>query len=251
MIFNYEKLLNIPTIYEASIYTIALKKIFDYISFIDIDIQKSIPHKQTTFNLAFNEERLEFLGDGFLQSVITELIFETFPNATHGSLSSLRSRLVRNSTLALIVQKMNLVESILLHLNLNPEEYRPITLKNAADSFESIIGASFIDRGYQETRSWIRKIYANYDLITLFLDEDNFLDILQIYTKSSLPTFNYKNENQTISISTMFRDKYYETSNKLKQKAKQELVKKIVMDLIDDKLIPRNILVLRGCGKHS
>ena len=126
-------------------------------------------------NLTFNEERLEFLGDGLLQSVVTELIFETFPNDAHGSLSSLRSRLVRNSTLAQIVKKMGLVESILKcykmdnNSNFNFNEFRPLTMKNAADTFEAVIGASLIDRGYEETRAWIREIYAKYNLIRIHL----------------------------------------------------------------------------------
>lgn len=266
MKINYEQLLNIPVIFEPNLYKKALKKIFDYCCTITRNQKPSgeySPNKPPIIqgiNLTFNEERLEFLGDGLLQSVVTELIFETFPNDAHGSLSSLRSRLVRNSTLAQIVKKMGLVNSILeCHVKDNENNndgvdvnaVRPLTMKNAADTFEALIGASLIDRGYEETRTWIRSIYAKYDLIQQYLNEDNFLDILQMYTKSSLPKFIYTVDNQMVTISTVFQNKYYESKNKLKQKAKQEVVGKIVQDLISQKLIPENILVLRGCGQKN
>ena len=247
MQINYERLLNISNIWESNLYDFALKKIFDYCSSL---MKNEKPSEKKLFdnkipmgiNLTFNEERLEFLGDGLLQSVVTELIFETFPNDAHGSLSSLRSRLVRNSTLAQIVKKMGLVESVLKHYkksyeNITSNETRPLTMKNAADTFEALIGASLIDRGYEETRAWIRQIYARYNLIQQYLNEDNMLDILQMYTKSSLPKFNYTVENQIVTISTVFQDKYYES--------------KIVQDLIKQKLIPENILALRGCGQKK
>lgn len=258
---NYEKLLNISTIWETNLYDFALKKIFDSCDPCPLTKNEkqsaiavnSLPNKPG-ISMTFNEERLEFLGDGLLQSVVTELIFETFPNDAHGSLSSLRSRLVRNSTLAQIVKKMGLVESVLKNYkidNNNKNEFRPLTMKNAADTFEAIIGASLIDRGYEETRAWIRQIYAKYNLIQQYLNEDNMLDILQMYTKSSLPKFNYTVDNQIVTISTTFQNKFYESKNKLKQKAKQDVVGKIVQDLITQKLIPENILALRGCGQKK
>ena len=268
MKINYEQLLNISNIFEPNLYEKALKKIFDYCCTITRNQKPSggefLPNKYITptpkgIDLTFNEERLEFLGDGLLQSVVTELIFETFPHDAHGSLSSLRSRLVRNSTLAQVVKKMGLVNSILKYYKKVDDddnddmnnEFRPLTMKNAADTLEALIGASFIDRGYEETRAWIRTIYAKYNLIQQYLNEDNFLDILQMYTKSSLPKFNYTVDNQIVTISTMFQNKYYESKNKLKQKAKQEVVGKIVQDLIRQKLIPENILALRGCGQKK
>ena len=155
--------------------------------------------------------------------------------------------------MAQIVKKMGLVESILKCYNFNVDLTvgHPLTLKNAADTFEALIGASFIDRGYAETRAWIRGIYAKYNLIQQYLNEDNFLDILQMYTKSSLPKFHYIIENQLVTISTVFQQRYYQSKNKLKQKAKQDVVEKIVKDLIYQKLIPENILELRGCGQKN
>ena len=251
---NFELLLNIPIIYEKTLYSFALKKIFDFCSLNKTEkfTGKFLQSTTTTpfgINQTFSDERLEFLGDGLLQSVVTELIFESFPNEEHGALSSLRSRLVRNSTLAQIVKKMGIVQKIMKHYNVSDD--RLISLKNAADTFEALIGASFIDRGYEETRTWIRDIYAKHNVIQQHLNEDNYLDILQIYTKSCLPRFKYDIDNQIVTISTTFQGKYYESKNRLKQRAKQDVVEKIVRDLIDQKLLPANILQLRGvCGGY-
>lgn len=250
---NFEELLEIPIIYEAGLYKLALKKIFDFciLNKTENTTGKILQQQPNGVSMTFNDERLEFLGDSLLQSIITELIFETFPNEEHGSLSSLRSRLVRNSTLAQLVNKMGFVQKIMKYFNVSID--RIISLKNAADSFEALIGASLIDRGYADTREWIRGIYAKFNVIQQHLNEDNYLDILQIYTKSSLPRFKYDsdNHNQLITISTVFQEKYYESKNRLKQKAKQDVVEKIVKDLISQKLLPENILQLRGCGQKD
>ena len=81
MRINYEKLLGISNIYEANLYDFAMKKIFDYCCSLKINEKPTavLPNKIVEgISLTFNEERLEFLGDGLLQSVVTELIFETF-----------------------------------------------------------------------------------------------------------------------------------------------------------------------------
>ena len=74
---NYEKLLNISTIWESNLYDFALKKIFDYCSSL---MKNEKPSEKNLYgnknpmgiSLTFNEERLEFLGDGLWQSVVTE-----------------------------------------------------------------------------------------------------------------------------------------------------------------------------------
>ena len=201
------KILRIDQIYEQNLYTFALKKILDHIHLQNVRPENSkqqlddvIPNKESGLTFIFNNERLEFLGDGLLQSLITEMIFHMFPQEPHGSLSSLRSRLVRNSSLAQIIEKMNIVASIAALHGIDFQQLRPISVKNAADTFEALIGASFIDRGYEPTRLWVREIYKRFNIVEQYLQEDNYLDILQIYTSSSLPPFHYKVENQMVCI---------------------------------------------------
>ena len=74
-----------------------LEVLIDY-SFFDQELIKTaIQHK--SFNKNINNERLEFLGDAILNSVISDYLFEHFPNHQEGILTRARASLVNGSTL--------------------------------------------------------------------------------------------------------------------------------------------------------
>lgn len=106
-------------------------------------------------------ERLEFLGDSVLNCVVAQALFERFAEIQEGDLSRLRANLVRKETLADIAQNLNLGE----HLRLGEGELksggwrRPSIL---ADSLEALIGAIFLDGGFEQAREAILRLYDPY-----------------------------------------------------------------------------------------
>ncbi|MDT8408169.1 MAG: ribonuclease III [Wenzhouxiangellaceae bacterium] len=101
-----------------------------------------------------HNERLEFLGDSVLNVVISELLFHLRPTAPEGDLSRLRSRLVRDRTLAQIAREINLGE----HVRLGPGELKSggfLRESILADALEAIIGAAFLDRGFDAARQLV------------------------------------------------------------------------------------------------
>ncbi len=108
---------------------------------------------------ALNNERLEFLGDSVLNCVIAALLYERFPAAPEGDLSRLRAYLVREGTLSGIASTLALGN----HLRLGEGELksgggqRPSML---ADAMEAIIGAVFIDAGFDVARNMVTRLYA-------------------------------------------------------------------------------------------
>ena len=104
-------------------------------------------------------ERLEFLGDSLLSMVIAEELFERRPHAAEGDLSRLRSRLVRDVTLARLASELHLGD----HLRLGAGELKSggfLRESILADVFEAIIGAIYLDGGFVEARRVIRELFA-------------------------------------------------------------------------------------------
>jgi len=103
-------------------------------------------------------ERLEFLGDGLLNCVVAELLYRRRPHAPEGDLSRLRSRLVRDSTLAEIAAELDLGD----HLLLGPGELRSGGHQREsilADVLESLVGAIFLDGGFDAARSVVLQLF--------------------------------------------------------------------------------------------
>ena len=104
-------------------------------------------------------ERLEFLGDSLLNLVIAEQLYIMRPHAPEGDLSRLRSRLVRDVTLADVARELNLGD----HLHLGAGELKSggfLRGSILADVFEAIVGAIFIDGGFDEARRVVCEIFA-------------------------------------------------------------------------------------------
>lgn len=106
-----------------------------------------------------NYERLEFLGDSLLNFVAAELLFERRPYATEGDLSRLRSRLVRDVTLAELAVERRLGD----HLRLGQGEMRSggfLRESILADVVEAIIGAIYLDGGFDEARRVVHQLLS-------------------------------------------------------------------------------------------
>jgi ribonuclease-3 len=109
---------------------------------------------------AVNYERLEYLGDGFLNFTIAAEVFHYYPQEDEGALSRLRASLVRQSTLAAIARELKLGD----YLNLGIGELRSGGFKRdsiLSDVVESIIGAVFLDAGYERARQLVLRLYGD------------------------------------------------------------------------------------------
>lgn len=106
-----------------------------------------------------NNERLEFLGDGVLNCVIADYLYRAHPQAREGELSRLRARLVRRESLAAIAARIGLGEQLIL----GPGELRSGGFRRGsilADAFEALIGAIYLDGGFDAARAAIEHVMA-------------------------------------------------------------------------------------------
>ncbi len=104
-----------------------------------------------------SNERLEFLGDSIISFVVSHYLFEKYPDFDEGKLTNLRSLLVNTKNLAAIASELKFGK--LLKLSKGEEESKgrenPSLL---ADSFESFIGALFLDQGVQKVSTFLNKV---------------------------------------------------------------------------------------------
>lgn len=109
---------------------------------------------------ARNNERLEFLGDGIVNMLVAELLYERFPHAAEGELTRWRARLVSEPALAAIARELELGEQ----LRLGPGELKSGGFRRdsiLADAFEALIAAVYLDGGWDVCRRTVRSLFES------------------------------------------------------------------------------------------
>lgn len=121
-----------------------------------------------------SNERLEFLGDAVLGSVIAELLFKLYPYKDEGFLTEMRSKIVSRSNLNQLSRKLGFEK--LIQYDSRMISYPSKQGSLLGDAFEALIGAVYLDKGYQFTREFLltRIIKPHVDIHTLENTESNF-----------------------------------------------------------------------------
>lgn len=139
------------------------------------------PHDETLYDLAFTHssfnadnkshhhdyERLEFLGDSIISTVVATLAFNERKELNQGDLSKLRSALVKSSSLANYARKYELIKYIQFGNSYVENDRNQDGLLE--DVFEAFMGAIYLDQGFKFTFSIIKKIF-NKDIINYSTD---------------------------------------------------------------------------------
>lgn len=107
-----------------------------------------------------NNEKLEFLGDSVLNFVVTADIFNLYNGLAEGDLAKLRSNLVNADVLAAVAQRIGLGDCILLGRGAERTGGRERT-SILSDTFEAIVGAIYIDRGFKVAREFILNSFGD------------------------------------------------------------------------------------------
>jgi ribonuclease-3 len=105
-----------------------------------------------------SNERLEFLGDSILSFWVSKNLYTLHPNLPEGTLTNMRTRLVRTETLAEIAKKLNLGENLLLSRG----EERGGGRENVAllaNTLEALIGAIYLDGGLTRIDGFLKKTF--------------------------------------------------------------------------------------------
>ncbi|MFN8339108.1 MAG: ribonuclease III [Saprospiraceae bacterium] len=114
-------------------------------------------------------ERLEYLGDAILSTIVAEYLFKKYPNKDEGFLTKMRSKIVKRQTLNEIADNMGL--DVIL------SEYSMGKMSNSmlGNALEALVGAIYIEFGYEKTKNYvIKNILMKYlDINDLETKDDN------------------------------------------------------------------------------
>ncbi|HET6565219.1 MAG TPA: ribonuclease III [Xanthomonadales bacterium] len=105
-----------------------------------------------------NNERLEFLGDSILSMVVSQRLYERFPETDEGGLSRMRARIVRGKTLAEVAARLGLGK----HIRLGQGEMKSGGIRRSsilADTLEALLGAILLDGGYTACQAVIANLF--------------------------------------------------------------------------------------------
>lgn len=123
-------------------------------------LERALTHRSFSSD---HNERLEFLGDSVLSLAVSGLLFEKLGQLPEGDLSRVRANLVKQDTLFQIATGLNL--SICLRLGDGEKRSgghkRPSIL---ADALEAVIGAVYLDGGFEPANALVRRLYAGIEL---------------------------------------------------------------------------------------
>ena len=115
-------------------------------------LQEALTHKSAGTP---NYERLEFLGDAVLELVVTEQIYQLHPTLDEGAMTRMRVALVRRESLAEVAKRLQLGR----YLQFGQGERKSGGMHRAsilADSFEALVGAVYLDGGFEVAREVIK-----------------------------------------------------------------------------------------------
>jgi ribonuclease-3 len=145
----------------------------------------SVAHEQG--RLVQHNQRLEFLGDAVLGVVLTQELYEKFPDVSEGPLTKARAQMINRRTLAEQARQMALQD----HLILSRGEEANLGRSRAsalADAFEAVIGAVFLDGGFEEARGFVlRSFHRAFGELTAIPTLDNPKGELQEILQAKSP----------------------------------------------------------------
>ncbi|MDE1183694.1 ribonuclease III [Paraburkholderia sp.] len=152
-------------------------------------LRQALTHRSHS---ATHNERLEFLGDSVLNCAVAALLFQRFSKLDEGDLSRVRANLVKQQSLYEIAQALNVSEG----LRLGEGELRSGGFRRPsilADTLEAILGAVFLDGGFDAAQTVIKRLYVpildHIDPRTLGKDAKTLLQEYLQGHKIALPTY--------------------------------------------------------------
>lgn len=204
-----------------------LKQAFIHRSYINENRDEKLDHN----------ERLEFLGDAVLELVVTDFLFDKYPDSSEGDLTSYRSALVNTNTLSDVASSLGVDELLFLSKGESQDKGRARSFI-LANAYEAIVGAIYLDQGYDKAKLFIQKtIFPLIDEIVekeLWKDAKSRLQELSQERLSITPSYSVLEEegpdHQRIFVIGVYLrgDLVAEGKGKSKQEAEQDAASKAI-----------------------
>ncbi|MEL6970355.1 MAG: ribonuclease III [Bacteroidota bacterium] len=148
-------------------------------------------HKSTQSEKEYalqNNERLEYLGDAVLGTIVAEYLFQKYPNADEGFLTKMRSKIVKRKSLNKIGDSMG------VDMLLNEFNNTRISRSMLGNAVEALVGAVYLEKGYDGTKRFIvrRMLRKFVDVHELEHFDDNYKSQLLEYCQKKGQSVSYR-----------------------------------------------------------
>jgi ribonuclease-3 len=185
-----------------------------------------------------SNERLEFLGDAIIDSVVAHYLYTKYPMLPEGELTKMKSKVVRRENLNMIGYTLRINE--LLHLNLGRQDMHDSIVGNA---IEAVVGAVYLDRGFNTTRDIVLRLLKQHGLDTRVHDDIDYKSKLHEWCQKNKRTLQFKviahrNEGGSsyYKIALLSDDEEYGVGDGgAKKSAEQKAAKKACERIFDSK----------------
>ncbi|MCK4922690.1 MAG: ribonuclease III [Bacteroidales bacterium] len=141
-----------------------VKKLIPILGFIPSRInlyEIAFIHKSASVVLpngeVINNERLEFLGDAILDAIVADYLLKRFPDKNEGFLTKMRSKMVKRKHLNLLAYRIGINQFIVSQTSV-----AEVSKHLYGNAFEALLGAIFLERGYNCTYKFIERIIDKY-----------------------------------------------------------------------------------------
>jgi ribonuclease-3 len=158
----------------------------DNIAFYQLAVRHRSMTPPTNHGHVLSNERLEFLGDAVLNSVVTDILFNRFESQREGFLTNTRSKIVKREFLNQLAKEIGLDKLVVKSRNMG----NSINGNIYGNAFEALIGAIYLDYGYKKCKRFVEKrLFRSFvDLEKIVDDETNYKSrIIELCQKNHLP----------------------------------------------------------------
>jgi ribonuclease-3 len=154
-------------------------------------IEQAFTHKSKSMSISKNNERLEFLGDRVLGLVIASFLSNEYPKDAEGVLDKKLASLVNKETCSKIISSLKIDQ--FLSLSKAQKQNKAGNRKILGDLCESIIGAVFLDKGFEHARKFVLKIWKDNlkNTLNVIIDPKTKLQEYSLKLYKKLPIYKY------------------------------------------------------------
>lgn len=144
--------------------------------------EQAVTHRSAglkkTDNRHFNNERLEFLGDAVIETVVSDILYHKYPRRNEGFLSTMRSKLVERKNLGRLAKEIELDKWV--HVDLKPTTRKSHNSYIGGNAFEALVGAIYLDKGFKACQSFIIRLIeqGNINIAKIARVEENHKSLL-------------------------------------------------------------------------
>ena len=129
------------------------KKLYSLLSYTPKNLElyiQALTHKSYKKRGGLDNERLEFLGDAVLSSVVAEILYQKFPKESEGFLTQMRSKIVSRNSLNRLALEIKLNKLVRYHKS-------AVHRSLYGNALEALVGAIYLDKGHHKTVEFINK----------------------------------------------------------------------------------------------